>query len=196
MDRSSVCGGEEAVMCSRRERRFTSTPNASAQARRFARDELTKLLRPGAAVADVLEQVELLTSEVAANAVKFSREAFEVDLAVHHTWIQVGVVDQGPGWPEVQDPDPHEPGGRGLRIVAAIATDWGAEQEPVGGKMVWFRLPLPNGAAAHLDCDQVTAPPVGAAAGRFPRAGQAATRAGPIPPHIPRTARHPSPGAR
>src|SRR5262245_47872355 len=94
----------EVIMCSRRERRFTSIPVAPAQARRFVRDELTGLLRPGPAVADVLDQVELLTSEVAANAVKFSRRSFEVDLAVHHTWVQVGVVDQGPGWPEVQDP--------------------------------------------------------------------------------------------
>jgi anti-sigma regulatory factor (Ser/Thr protein kinase) len=183
-------------MCSRRERRFTSTADAPAQARRFVRAELTELLRPGAAVADVLDQVELLTSEVAANAVKFSRQAFEVDLAVHHTWVQVGVVDQGPGWPEVQDPDPREPGGRGLQIVAAVATDCGAEPWPVGGKMVWFRLPLPTGAAQHLDCEWATAPPTGAAASAFARAGRAASRPAVPPPHVPGTACHPPPGAR
>jgi hypothetical protein len=160
------------------------------------RDELAELLRPGTAVADVLEQAELLTSEVAANAVKFSRQSFEVDLAVHHTWIQVGVMDQGTGWPEVRDPGPHEPGGRGLRIVAAIATDWGAEPEPVGSKTVWFRLPLPHGAAGHLDCERSTAPPPArAAAHAFGRPGRAATHPAVPSPHVPRTAQHSSPGA-
>ena len=187
-------------MCARSERRFTSIPVAPAQARRFVREELTGLLRPGAAVADVLDQAELLTSEVAANAVKASRQSFEVALAVHHTWVQVGVMDQGPGWPELQDPDPREPGGRGLRIVAAVATAWGAEPVPAGGKRVWFRLPLPNGVAEHLDCTQATALPVGAAAGPSARAGmpanRAATRAGATPPHAPRSARHPTSNAR
>jgi anti-sigma regulatory factor (Ser/Thr protein kinase) len=176
-------------MCSRRERRFASISVAPAQARRFVRDELTEILRPGTA-SDVLDQAELLTSEVAANAVKFSRQPFEVDLAVHHRWVQVGVVDQGAGWPEVQDPDPSEPGGRGLRIVAAVATDWGAEPEQVGGKMVWFRLPLPNGAAEHLDCERREAPPLGAAAGPRARVGMRPGQAGTAPPDAPQPARY------
>jgi anti-sigma regulatory factor (Ser/Thr protein kinase) len=181
-------------MCSRRERRFTSVPDAPAQARRFVRGELTELLRPGAAVTDALDQAELLTSEVAANAVKFSRQPFEVELAVHHTWVEVGVVDQGSGWPEVQDTGPHEPGGRGLRIVSAIATDWGADPEPVGGKLVWFRLPLPKGAAGHLDCERSTTPPAGTAATTFARAGREATGpAAPSPPPAPRTAQRTAP---
>jgi hypothetical protein len=52
----------------------------------------------------------------------------------------------------VTDPDPTLPvvrpgragriGGNGMRIVAALATRWGIDLHPGGGKTVWFETPV------------------------------------------------------
>lgn len=140
-----------------RGRRFAATVSAPAQARRYVRQQLAGLLSPAPEPAGLLDQAELLTSELAANAVKASGRDIAVEVAVHHGWVQVSVLDRGPGRPTMLDPKPSEPGGRGLRIVGAVATGWGTRPDPAGGKTVWFRLPLPAGAAEHLTCRHLLA---------------------------------------
>jgi anti-anti-sigma regulatory factor len=87
----------------------------------------------------------LVANELAANAIVHARADF--DLTVVHTgrFLRVGVQDTCTAMPRC----PEEPAatstlmrpgsGRGLRIVAAAATHWGAT--PVsGGKIVWALL--------------------------------------------------------
>ncbi|MBM2615893.1 hypothetical protein JIG36_10030 [Actinoplanes sp. LDG1-06] len=87
----------------------------------------------------------LVANELAANAIVHTGDAF--DLTVVHTgrYLRIGVQDSSPAMPRVPEEPPAtstlmRPGsGRGLRIVAAAATHWGATLLPVG-KVVWALL--------------------------------------------------------
>lgn len=87
----------------------------------------------------------LVANELAANAIVHAVSEF--DLTVVHTgrYLRIGVRDDAAAMPRVPDEPPvtstlMRPGsGRGLRIVAAAATHWGATAVP-GGKVVWALL--------------------------------------------------------
>jgi anti-sigma regulatory factor (Ser/Thr protein kinase) len=95
------------------------------------------------------EDVILLTSELAANAVIHSRSGqfggiFTVRAEIHDTYAWIEVEDQGGDWAAAdhQDDDPDEHG-RGLAIVAAVAGDgnWGTEPgDAVQSRVVWARI--------------------------------------------------------
>ena len=54
--------------------------------------------------------------------------------------VRVEVVDGSPGGlVRVLTPDPSNPRGRGLRMVALLAAEWGVTENE-GGKTVWFEL--------------------------------------------------------
>ncbi|GAB2586393.1 hypothetical protein Aab01nite_51630 [Paractinoplanes abujensis] len=84
----------------------------------------------------------LIANELAANAIVHA--ACEFDLTVVHTgrYLRVGVQDavaampRPPGGPPVTSTLMRPGSGRGLRIVGAAATHWGATPVP-GGKVVW-----------------------------------------------------------
>jgi serine/threonine-protein kinase RsbW len=87
----------------------------------------------------------LICSELAANAVMHSASGkhggrFTVRVEAHegdYLWIEV--EDQGGLWVEH---DSTEECGRGLRIVAALASEWGIEGDALA-KVVWARLDWP-----------------------------------------------------
>lgn len=95
------------------------------------------------------EDVILLTSELATNAVMHSRSGqfggtFIVRVEVHDVYAWVEVEDQGGDWTadDHQDDDPDEHG-RGLAIVEAIAGDgnWGTERgDAPQSRVVWARI--------------------------------------------------------
>lgn len=93
--------------------------------------------------ADVLEDARLLVSELVGNAVRHGRAEITLRLRPHPPGIGVEVTDLGDDLPTLPDgrPDPSVPHGRGLLIVAALASRWGIEKgEPGRGKTVWFDL--------------------------------------------------------
>ncbi|MFV2178737.1 ATP-binding protein [Actinomadura sp. LOL_016] len=53
---------------------------------------------------------------------------------------QVEVWDESAELPVVRPPDNASTSGRGLLMVAALATDWGVRALPGGGKAVWALL--------------------------------------------------------
>jgi hypothetical protein len=53
--------------------------------------------------------------------------------------IRVDVIDRTDREPVLRETTPGQENGRGLRIVDALATEWGVEQMP-HGKRVWFRI--------------------------------------------------------
>lgn len=121
-------------------RRFAGSPVQVAQARRFARMVLTD--RPA------LQSAELVVSELATNALRFSSSGladgwFVVELTKEPSLIRIAVVDLGgPGEPRVapfgEDSTEHE-SGRGLYTVACLVKQWG--WEPAGtGRRVWAEL--------------------------------------------------------
>lgn len=87
--------------------------------------------------------VELLTSEVVTNAVKYGHVTGSIDMSLERTEgaLTFSVGDDNPAPPEVLDGTATRVGGQGLRVVAHLAQAWGwcpTRQ----GKRVWFTVAL------------------------------------------------------
>lgn len=131
------------------EQQFPGVFESAGAARRFMAGQVTD--QPAAQAA------ALCVAELAGNAIRHSRSGdpggtFTVRVEVAATWVHVEVADQGgPGTPTVRDASADADGGRGLSIVAALATDWGVVPH-CGGHRVWARcdrslVPRPRTAA-------------------------------------------------
>lgn len=120
--------------------RFRADPRHVRRCRHWA---VTRATEHGASP-EAARLVELLTSEVVTNAVKYGPADGEVTLEVHRDGdeVLVAVSDESDVAPEVLHPEPTRFGGRGMSLVAALARDWGVRHHPADGKSVWFRLPL------------------------------------------------------
>ena len=113
--------------------------------RHFVRDQL---LDWGLAAA--VDDASLAVTELIANAVKHARTVVQVTVVVDGD-IEVSVRDRSPQMSRAARlPEPFAESGRGLRIVAAVSSDWGITPE-ASGKRMWFRLPLPDAASADAD---------------------------------------------
>lgn len=88
----------------------------------------------------VVEDAELLVSEVMSNAVQHGGPEVRLSLATSDVSLLVMVYDSGGGVPVVRNTGPEVPSGRGLRMVQHVAADWGVEPADGGGKTVWFRV--------------------------------------------------------
>jgi anti-sigma regulatory factor (Ser/Thr protein kinase) len=109
--------------------------DAPQLARRYARAECA-----GHAPPALVEDVELVMSELVTNAMRHGRGEITMHLEVAPDRILVGVQDQGGGRPLPREPDASDVNGRGLALVALLATEWGVQPEPAGGKVVWCVL--------------------------------------------------------
>ena len=109
-----------------------------------ARHLLLELLRSWRAPHDP-EDAALLVTELVANVVDHvgGDESFTLEVALADDWLRIGVVDGSAVRPVVRELDPVDPRGRGMRLVAAIADRWGAEDHR-DGKRVWFELRPPG----------------------------------------------------
>ncbi len=112
---------------------------------RAARSWLAMLIEgfPGSA------NVVLACSELAANAIIHSRSglpggAFTVRARIDHDLIRVEVIDQGGSWTGLRklgldEADDVSQSGRGLTIVAAIASSWGIAGDQQG-RTAWCEI--------------------------------------------------------
>lgn len=90
----------------------------------------------------VLEKAELLTSELVTNAILHGHSTPTLILEVRDDHIRVEVKDSDPTMNlEPLDVETSSAHGRGLAIVAAMASSWGVEPQH-DGKAVWFQLDL------------------------------------------------------
>ena len=88
---------------------------------------------------DVVEKVELLTSEVVTNAIVHATSAPELAVRLGGDRVRVAVQDESPAVPMVRLMDPACAFGRGMVIVTELAGAWGVEHVP-RGKRVWFEV--------------------------------------------------------
>jgi anti-sigma regulatory factor (Ser/Thr protein kinase) len=114
---------------------FPASFTAPGAARRFLIDGL----RSWGCDTVLLDDAQLVLSELAANAVVHARTVFTVRVRREETGVLVSVHDFSPVLPILRDPGPMTPTGRGLRLVAILACDWGVEIA-APGKTVWARL--------------------------------------------------------
>lgn len=84
---------------------------------------------------------ELVVSELVSNAVIHAPGAVSHELQVvrRPAGIRLSVVDGSTAVPTIRRKHDGRPGGRGLRIIAMLASGWGHEVLP-GGKVVWADL--------------------------------------------------------
>lgn len=122
-----------------RQQSFAGTADAPALARAFLQRELRGLLGPDLDRAP--EEGALVVSELVTNSVRAGTREVEVALSVTSTHLEVRVCDDGGGWPQQRQAGTADVTGRGLLLVSAIATEWGAEPQP-RGKVVWARIAL------------------------------------------------------
>lgn len=116
------------------------------RARHYVRDTLATF-----GVPDCADDAQLAVSELIANAVKHARTPLMLELTADDDHLTVTVADGERELAAQVQQHALAESGRGLRIVAAVASEWGVEPRD-GGKALWFRLPLrkPRGRAPVL----------------------------------------------
>ena len=115
-----------------------ATPAAAGVARLFVR-----CLCEEWGVEGVADVAELLSSELVTNAVVHAHSSVELYAARDDDGaLRVDVYDRSAGGsvvPRSRHADPAAENGRGLAIVASLASSWGVD-EAGNGKSVWFTL--------------------------------------------------------
>ncbi|WP_182113787.1 MULTISPECIES: ATP-binding protein [unclassified Actinotalea] len=108
---------------------------------RAARQWAVKHARDCEVAPGMVRVIELLTSELAANALAHGpTEPVRVRAGLAGDRFLVHVVDAGDDLPVVRSTGPEVPGGHGLRLVERLAEAWGVEPHRDGGKTVWFAV--------------------------------------------------------
>ncbi|MDQ1019881.1 ATP-binding protein [Streptomyces afghaniensis] len=87
----------------------------------------------------MLETIELLASEVIANAVLYTDAPCDVAVTRTDERLRVEVTDTDPSLPSAVDAGPNDESGRGLLLVDALADAWGTQPAPPG-KTTWFEI--------------------------------------------------------
>lgn len=117
-------------------------PHSPGDARRF----VVSTLRSWSAE-PATDTAVLLVSELVTNALLHARSQIELALSLRNGELRVEVSDSSPALPRLQTYGPVAGTGRGLVLVEALSSDWGAREDG-GGKSVWFTMPAAVGAAA------------------------------------------------
>lgn len=116
--------------------RLPAEPASAAVARTFVRDMLRRSNHAS------LEDAALLcVTELVAN-VSVHTDSTECLVTVKDTDedVMIEVTDETLEVPVVEPTSNESEHGRGLRIVEALAGDWGVLRRPDNGKSVWLRL--------------------------------------------------------
>ncbi|GGL13284.1 hypothetical protein Sme01_69580 [Sphaerisporangium melleum] len=96
-------------------------------------------------LAELTDDVVLAVAELLANAVGHGAPPIRLSLWLSGGDFCVRVTDHGPEQPRYLELDLEAVHGRGLAIVAALATDTGVTSLPDGlGKTIWARWRLPD----------------------------------------------------
>ncbi len=116
---------------------FPGAPESVPTARHFVSKVIADIPQ------EIADQVALMVSELATNAVRHGGTAFEVRVERTSEELCVEVADSGQGLPTVRQALPRDSSGRGLRIIESLADNWGVRPANDGpGKTVWFTLSL------------------------------------------------------
>ncbi|HEY1634204.1 MAG TPA: ATP-binding protein [Acidimicrobiales bacterium] len=114
--------------------RLSPHPTSARAAREFVARTLLEWGRQ-----DQTEAAVLLTSELVTNAIIHARTEVAVTMRAAGDGLRVVVLDESDEQPSPRSEADELGGGRGLKLVDAVAASWGVA--PQGrGKAVWFEL--------------------------------------------------------
>ncbi|CAN5790683.1 hypothetical protein BH20ACT6_BH20ACT6_03980 [soil metagenome] len=111
-------------------------PASAGLARQLVEEVLAE-----AVPADVLENAQLLVSEVVTNAIVHARSDIGLTVSLVREFVRVEVADHSPHLPVLR-PRGGSVTGYGLDLVASLAADFGVIADEAG-KAVWFTLGQP-----------------------------------------------------
>ncbi|MEU9576893.1 SpoIIE family protein phosphatase [Streptomyces chilikensis] len=116
-------------------RRLPPRPESAGEARRFVRQVL------GGFTEDLLEDAELLVSELVGNAVLHARTGIEVSVRLRGDRVELRVRDERPDLGPLPQQKFHQmlATGHGLAVVQRLATRFGVETGE-GAKTVWAEI--------------------------------------------------------
>ncbi|WP_322763044.1 ATP-binding protein [Frankia sp. Cr2] len=132
--------------------RFDLPANARAAGR--ARRLVNELLATWGREEDA-EIARLLVSEVVTNAVRYARcnDPVRVQIVAQNGRVRIAVGDGSAIRPIVRTVCDDDESGRGMHLVAALASEWGVIDKPADdspGKHVWFELAAPVPVPVHI----------------------------------------------
>ncbi|MFE9453149.1 SpoIIE family protein phosphatase [Streptomyces sp. NPDC006739] len=114
---------------------------AAPRARAFASGVLTSWRFPP----DLHDLGVLATSELVANSLQHGIPPMRLRLRRTDRRLTIEVTDGDDHLPRRRRAEPGDESGRGIAIVATIASNWGSRRTPGGGKAVWCEFLLPRG---------------------------------------------------
>ncbi|MFF2411584.1 SpoIIE family protein phosphatase [Streptomyces sp. NPDC058092] len=113
---------------------------AAPRARAFASGVLTSWRFP----VELCDLGVLAAGELVANSLKHGTPPMRLGLRRTDRRLIIEVTDGDDHMPRRRRADPADEAGRGISIVATIATSWGSRRTPGGGKAVWCEFALPR----------------------------------------------------
>ncbi|GGQ99053.1 ATP-binding SpoIIE family protein phosphatase [Streptomyces flaveolus] len=113
---------------------------AAPRARAFASGVLASWRFP----ADLHDAGVLATSELVANSLQHGTPPMRLRLRRTDRRLIIEVTDGDDHLPRRRRAEPGDESGRGIAIVATIASNWGSRRTPGGGKSVWCEFVLPK----------------------------------------------------
>lgn len=84
-----------------------------------------------------MDDVQLALTELVSNAIRHGSGPVDVELVADESTLRVNVSDGSNVMPHQLPAAGNGSGGRGLMLIAKIATRWAANPRPEGGKTVW-----------------------------------------------------------
>ncbi|MEV3915097.1 ATP-binding SpoIIE family protein phosphatase [Streptomyces canus] len=114
---------------------------AAPRARAFASGVLTSWRFP----VELHDLGVLAVSELVANSLQHGIPPMRLRLRRTDRRLIVEVTDGDDHLPRRRRAEPGDESGRGIAIVATIASNWGSRRTPGGGKAVWCEFVLPKG---------------------------------------------------
>ena len=124
---------------------------SASRARRFVGQRLVEH-----ELQDLVDDVQLVVSELASNALTHARTPFIVTLAAGEQSLLVKVRDGSPCHPVIVDATPLDSAGHGVTLVARLSRDWGVTAHADGVKTVWAAFDIP-GPRPHAWFDHIRA---------------------------------------
>ncbi|MFF3783376.1 SpoIIE family protein phosphatase [Streptomyces sp. NPDC001933] len=113
---------------------------AAPRARAFATGVLTSWRFP----VELCDLGVLAAGELVANSLKHGTPPMRLGLRRTDRRLIIEVTDGDDHLPRRRRADPADEAGRGISIVATIASSWGSRRTPGGGKAVWCEFALPQ----------------------------------------------------